>query len=200
MEVVTAYGTHSALRLRPEDSPDVVVVGDQLHARDLPEFVSRLRSRVDAPMLVLGRWRDENHVAAVLDAGADDVATTPCGRVELVARVRALARRGNERPTPPGPSEADGLRVDPATREATLDGHALMLTPIEFELLARLAARRGYVVDHRSMLKAAWPDRRDVDPDLLRTHLAHLNAKLIAAGHPGIRNVRARGYALRTTP
>ncbi len=72
-----------------------------------------------------------------------------------------------------------------------------MLTPTEFELLVLIALRRGDVVDHRTLLRAVWPGRPDADADLLRTHLTHLNAKLIGAGHPGLRNVRSTGYALR---
>jgi len=72
-----------------------------------------------------------------------------------------------------------------------------VLTPTEFELLVLIALRRGDVVDHRTLLRAVWPGRPEADADLLRTHLTHLNAKLIGAGHPGLRNVRSTGYALR---
>ena len=84
-----------------------------------------------------------------------------------------------------------------ARREASVAGRGVGLTPTEFDLLAALAARRGGVVDHRLLVRAAWPDPAAVDVETLRTHLARLNAKLIEAGHPGLRNVRARGYALR---
>ena len=91
----------------------------------------------------------------------------------------------------------DGLRVDVARREAGVARQVLALTPIEFDLLAALASRRGGVVDHRLLLRAAWADPAAVDVETLRTHLARLNAKLIEVGHPGLRNVRSRGYALR---
>ena len=76
-------------------------------------------------------------------------------------------------------------------------GRRLALTPTEFELLAVIAARRGEIVDHWKLLRAGWADPRNVDPETLRTHLNHLNQKLVAEGHPGLRNVRGRGYGLR---
>jgi DNA-binding response OmpR family regulator len=197
MKVATAYGTLAARRLRSEESPDVVVVGAGLNARDLYGFISDFHSRIDVPMLVLGSWREDARVAAVLDAGADDVAMAPCGRLELVARIRALARRWPSRAPADVQFGAAGLRLDPAKREVSIQGRPLNITPIEFALLASLASQEGGVVARRHLLRAGWPLRGDVEPGLLRTHLANLNRKLLGAGHPGIRNEPRSGYALR---
>jgi DNA-binding response OmpR family regulator len=109
--------------------------------------------------------------------------------------VASAGRRGGSAAAPGELS--DGLQVDVADRRAEVAGRPLTLTPIELDLLAALAARRGAVVDHRLLVRAAWSDPASVDPETLRTHLARLNAKLVAAGHPGLRNVRSRGYSLR---
>ncbi|HEY3522114.1 MAG TPA: winged helix-turn-helix domain-containing protein, partial [Candidatus Limnocylindrales bacterium] len=138
---------------------------------------------------------DEALVVALLDAGADDVIGRPARRLELVARVNAAARR-RPRPVVP-PRSLDGLVVDVDRHRATIEGHDLALTPTELELLATLAAHGGAIVDHRSLIRAIWPDDPTVDHDVLRTHLGRLNAKLISEGHPGLRNVRGRGYGLR---
>jgi DNA-binding response OmpR family regulator len=108
--------------------------------------------------------------------------------------VTAAGRRGRAAAAGELP---DGLHLDVAGRRAGVAGRPLTLTPIELDLLAALAARRGGVVDHRLLVRAAWSDPASVDPETLRTHLARLNAKLVAAGHPGLRNVRSRGYSLR---
>ena len=123
-------------------------------------------------------------VVAALDAGAVDVVGRPLRPLELLARIAAAARRGGPAGAESG-TLPDGLRVDAAQRHATVAGRDLGLTPIELDLLAAMAARRGGVVDHRLLLRAAWPDPAAVDPETLRTHLARLNAKLVEAGHPG---------------
>jgi DNA-binding response OmpR family regulator len=79
----------------------------------------------------------------------------------------------------------------------TVNDRPVSLTPIERELLRPLAAQGGDLVDHGTLVRIVWPARRAIDLDLLRTHLGHLNGKLIAAGHPGIVNVRGSGYRLR---
>ena len=163
---------------------------------DLITFVARLHARSDAPILVVADTRDEECVVAALDAGAADVVPLPVRQLELVARVNAALRR---RPPSTTGIEAnlDGLTVDGGRHEATVAGRRLALTPTEFELLAVIAARRGEIVDHWKLLRAGWADHRDVDLETLRTHLNHLNQKLVAEGHPGLRNVRGRGYGLR---
>ena len=77
-----------------------------------------------------------------------------------------------------------------------MNGTPLGLTPIEFRLLAALAARPGEVVDRRGLLRAGWPDERDPDPEWLKAHLARLRAKLEGAGAPLPENVRGVGYRL----
>jgi two-component system, OmpR family, KDP operon response regulator KdpE len=195
-EVLTAYRADAAIARLVADRPDVLVVDPAIGDGPPDEVVARIGGFSDSPLLVLADVVDEAVVGAALDAGAVDVVGRPIRPVELLARVAAAVRRG----MPPSSGEealADGLAVDMARREASVAGRRIGLTPTEFDLLAALAARRGGVVDHRLLVRAAWPDPAVVDIETLRTHLARLNAKLIEAGHPGLRNVRARGYALR---
>ena len=77
-----------------------------------------------------------------------------------------------------------------------MNGTPLALTPTEFRLLAVLATRAGEVVDRRTLLRAAWPDERDPDPEWLKAHLARLRSKLQAAKGPVPVNVRGVGYKL----
>ncbi len=195
-EVVTIYRVDAAVARLLDERPDVVILGP---SRDVDPLVAvpRLLARAAIPVLAISALRDEVSVVAVLEAGADDVLDSAYRPLELVARVRALLRRRAGPPVAPDAPLPDGLRIDPGRRVASVDGRPLELTPIEFELLCAIGGRRGDVVDHRTLLRAGWPGRADVDPDLLRTHLTHLNGKLVAAGHPGLRNVRSIGYALR---
>jgi len=195
-EVVTAYRLDAVVARLVADRPDVLIVDPAIGDGSPAELVGRLGGYSDAPLLVLADLVDEAVVAAALDAGAVDVVGRPLRPLELLGRIAAAARRRGAGATEPG-ALPDGLRVDATQRLASVAGRDLGLTPIELDLLAAMAARRGGVVDHRLLLRAAWPKPAAVDPETLRTHLARLNAKLVAAGHPGLRNLRSRGYAIR---
>ncbi len=145
-------------------------------------------------MLTGERGPDER--AKLLEAGADDYLEKPFSKRVLLARVRALLRRGGGTHRPAQASRVGGLYVDPKTHQASVDGNALPLTPTEFRLLAALAERSGQVVERRALLRAAWPDERDPDPEWLKAHLARLRGKLEAAGGPLPSNVRGVGYRL----
>ncbi|HSW43432.1 MAG TPA: response regulator transcription factor [Patescibacteria group bacterium] len=195
-EVLTAYRLDIVLARLVDDRPDVLIVDPAIADGAPAEVVGRIGGYSDAPLLVLADVVDEAVVVEALDAGAVDVVGRPLRPLELLGRIAAAARRSGT-----GAAEAadlaDGLRVDAAQRTAAVAGRDLGLTPIELDLLAAMAARRGGVVDHRLLLRAAWPNPAVVDLETLRTHLARLNAKLVGAGHPGLRNVRSRGYAIR---
>lgn len=195
-EVLTGYRLDAVVARLVSERPDVLVVDPAIGEGSAADLVSRLGGYSDAPLLVLADLVDETLVIEALRAGAVDVVGRPLRPLELLARMAAAARRGGPAGAEPG-TLPDGLRVDAAQRQATVDGRDLGLTPIELDLLAAMAARRGGVVDHRLLLRAAWPDPAAVDPETLRTHLARLNAKLVEAGHPGLRNARSRGYAIR---
>jgi len=195
-EVVTAYRAETAFARIAEERPDAVLLDPGLPDTESSALIGRIRARTDAPLIVILDLRDEATVIAALDAGAIDVVGRPVRVGELIARLNAAVRRSTPRTGAFEPS-LDGLRVDLGRREASVAGRAIPLTPTEFELLSVMAARRGDVVDHRALLRAAWPGRLDVEPETLRSHLTRINAKLVAEGHPGLRNVRGRGYALR---
>jgi two-component system KDP operon response regulator KdpE len=195
-EVLTAYRADAAIARLVADRPDLLVIDPAIGDGPPADLIARLGGYSDSPLLVLADVVDEALVGAALDAGAVDVVGRPIRPLELLARLGAAARRGAPAATAQG-ILPDGLRIDMARREASVTGRRVGLTPTEFDLLAALAARRGGVVDHRLLVRAAWPDPAAVDVETLRTHLARLNLKLIEAGHPGLRNVRARGYAVR---
>jgi two-component system response regulator MtrA len=197
LEAITAYRAASAVARLADEAPDLVIVGDRLDGTSALELIPRLAARDGTPILALVTDEREAAIVALLEAGADDVIGGTPRPLELVARVRALLRRASAPPPARSGPLPDGLRIDVGRRAAAVFDRPLALTPIEFELLVIIAARRGEVVGHRALLRAGWPGRPDADADLLRTHLTHLNAKLVALGHPGLRNVRGTGYGLR---
>lgn len=195
-DLVTAYDGEQALRRQADDPPDLVILDRRLPRLDGDEVCRRIRATSDTPILMLTGEKGSAERAKLLEVGADDYLEKPFDRRELIARVRALLRRSRGAKRATGPVEIGDLTVDPRTHSATVEGRALALTPTEFRLLSALAARAGEVVERRALLRAAWPDERDPDPEWLKAHLARLRSKLEEARGPVPVNVRGVGYRL----
>jgi DNA-binding response OmpR family regulator len=195
-DVATAYDGEQAIRRHRDDQPDLVVLDRRLPRMDGDEVCRQIRASGDTPILMLTGEKGSEERAKLLDAGADDYLEKPFAPKELRARVRALLRRGGGTRRAAAPAEIEGLLVDPRTHSARANGKPLPLTPTEFRLLSALATRAGEVVDRRTLLRAAWPDERDPDPEWLKAHLARLRTKLESAGAPVPVNVRGVGYRL----
>ena len=193
-DLSTAYDGEQALRRHRDDPPDLVILDRRLPRLDGDEVCRRIRAGASTPILMLTGERGSEERAKLLEAGADDYLEKPFSKRELLARVRALLRRGAPAARAAAAAQVGPLAVDPRTHTATVNGKPLALTPTEFRLLAALAGRAGEVVDRRALLRAAWPDERDPDPEWLKAHLARLRSKLAAAGAPVPANVRGVGY------
>jgi DNA-binding response OmpR family regulator len=127
-----------------------------------------------------------------LDIGADDYLPKPFDITELVARVRALARRSRTA-LPPVLTSGD-LRLDPARREATRDGRPLPLSPKEFAVLQVLLAAQGTVVSAEELLARAWDEMADPFTNTVKMTISRLRAKL--GQPPVIETVAQAGYRI----
>ena len=114
---------------------------------------------------------------AVLDAGADDYLVKPFSAAQLDARIRAVLRRGGQA-TPDAEVAVGGLRIDPRSRRASLDGAELDLTPREFALLHYLAARADEVISKRELLTEVWQLPYGGADKTVDVHLSWLRRKL----------------------
>src|SRR5690349_24821701 len=148
-------------RLRYE-RPDVLVLDLMLPGLDGWSLIEQARAEgIGTPILVVSARGTEHDRVHALQIGADDYLVKPFSMKELVARVRAAARRAVRREeTPRGePIEIEELRIDPREVQAYVDGAAADLTPTEFRLLYQLALDRGRVVTRDELLQKLWGRR-----------------------------------------
>jgi DNA-binding response OmpR family regulator len=147
------------------------------------------------PILMLTAKDGEFDEAEALDTGADDFVSKPFSYVALVARLRALIRRGAvERPAV---LEAGDLRFDPGERRAFRGETEVRLTAREMALLEFLLRRRGEVVSKTEILDHVWDAHYDGDPNIVEVYIRHLRDKLDRPfGREAIETIRGAGYRL----
>ena len=162
-----------AVSVRP---PDAIVLDLVLPDGDGVEVATEIRRWSQVPIVVLSAVGDEHQKVRALDAGADDYVTKPFGADELLARMRAVLRRRSE--DGDGPVQVGDLEVDLADRSVRRAGEEVHLTPIEFDLLGRLAQHPGRLVTHRQLLQEVWGPGYEDETHYLRVHFAHVRAKL----------------------
>jgi two-component system, OmpR family, response regulator len=176
---------------------DVVVLDVMLPGLDGFEVCRRLRAdEVWTPVLMLtARDAVEDRVTG-LDGGADDYLVKPFSFEELLARLRALARRGSaERPAV---LEAGDLRLDPATRRARRGDVEITLSQKEYALLETLMRRPGVVLSRLQLLEHAWDDTYENRSNVIDVYIRYLREKIDRPfGTDTIETVRGVGYRLR---
>jgi DNA-binding response OmpR family regulator len=147
------------------------------------------------PVLMLSAKDGEFDQADGLDAGADDYLTKPFSYVVLLARLRALLRRGaRERPAV---LVAGDLTLDPATHRVTRAGQELSLTSREFGLLEYLMRHPERVVPKTELLDHVWDAAAEADPNVVEVYIGYLRRKI---GRETVQTVRGSGYRLVRDP
>jgi two-component system KDP operon response regulator KdpE len=175
-DVVLAEQSAPALVQLGSHPPDLVILDLMLPDLDGLSLLRELRGWSDIPVIVLSARGEEATKIEALDLGADDYLTKPFGIGELLARVRALLRRGKEAPPP---SMAFGeIEIDLANHRVTRNGREVHLTPTEFDLLAALAHNRGKLMTHRQLLQQVWGSYATENVQQLRVYISYLRTKL----------------------
>ncbi len=160
-----------------DTQPDVVILDLGLPDLDGDEMLKMLRAVSDIPVIVATAREADSSAVRLLDAGADDYVVKPYSVEQLEARIRAVLRRAGSTVSAPGLS-VGGLTIDVSSREASLDGKPLGLTPKEFDLLLLLADRAGQVVSKREMLAEVWREPYGGSERTVDVHLSWLRKKL----------------------
>jgi two-component system OmpR family response regulator len=179
-----------------EHAYDAIVLDLMLPGMNGYKVCATLRQDgVWTPILVLTAKGGEWDEVEALDTGADDYLSKPFAYAVLVARLRALLRRGaRERPVV---LEAGDLRVDPAARRAWRGDAEVELTPRELALVEFLLHRRGEVVSKREILEHVWDYDFEGDSNIVEVYVWHLRNKLDRPfGRDTIQTVRGAGYRL----
>lgn len=176
-DVESAVTAMDGLQLAIKRDPDLVVMDLGLPDLDGIELLRMIRSISEVPIIVITARGEDDMVVKTLDAGADDYLTKPFSLTQLEARVRAVLRRGSMATTE-GPIRVGDLTVDAASREATIDGNRLDLSPKEFDLLHVLAARSGEVVSKRELMAEVWREPYGGSERTVDVHLSWLRSKL----------------------
>jgi len=188
-------GTEGLWRAR-EHAYGAIVLDILLPGTNGYEVCRQLRAdNVWTPILMLTAKSGEYDEAEALDMGADDFLAKPFSFVVLVARLRALERRGGA-PRPPRLTTGD-LDLDPATRRCHRDEVPISLTAREFDVLEALMRRSGEVIPKDHLLQQVWGHEFDGDNNVVEVYVRYLRRKIDAPfGRQSLQTVRNVGYRL----
>ncbi|MFC6080283.1 response regulator transcription factor [Sphaerisporangium aureirubrum] len=202
-EVISAARGYEALELAGSASPDLLVLDVMLPDLDGFELCRRLRARGDeVPVIFLTARDTPADTVHGLTLGGDDYVTKPFSVEALVARARAVLRRGGGRGGSGSEAAAEqtvlsvaGLELDESRWEVRRDGTPVDLSPTEFRLLAFLMRHPGQVLTKAQLLEHVWGF--GTQSQVVETYISYLRRKLDPLGPPLIHTQRGVGYALR---
>jgi DNA-binding response OmpR family regulator len=195
--VETAADGPSGIELCRRTSPDLVVLDIMLPALDGLEVCRRIQAERPVPVLMLTARDSETDMLIGLGVGADDYMTKPFSVRELVARIHAILRRvERSQESPPETLRFGTVQIDAATRRVRKNDRVIHLTPIEFDLLYRLARRPGFVFSREQLLQDVWGYQDGSGARTVDSHIAAIRRKL----GPGLlRTVHGVGYAFEVS-
>jgi DNA-binding response OmpR family regulator len=182
--------------LATERGYDAIVLDVMLPGLNGYRLCAELREAGNwTPVLMLTAKRGEYDEAEALDTGADDFLSKPFSFVVLLARLRALVRRGQ--PQRPVELDVGDLRLDPAAHRCTRDGTEIALSPREFAVLEYLARRAGTAVSKSELLEHVWDFAFEGDDNIVEVYVRRLRRKIDEPfGRSTIQTVRGVGYRM----
>lgn len=203
LEVAVAHNGLQAVTAVGEFVPDVLVLDLGLPGMDGLEVCRQVRTFSDCHVLMLTARDDEVDKIVGLSMGADDYVTKPFSPRELVARVQAMLRRARTSPVDSAAGQGQNLVigdliVDESSREVHLAAEPVVLTRIEFDLLAALAAHPQRVLSRRQLVELVWDAAWNGDAHLVDVHIGRIRKKLgeDATSPRFIHTVRGIGYRM----
>jgi two-component system, OmpR family, response regulator CpxR len=197
--LTTAYNGSEGLARALEGSFEIVILDVMLPQMDGFEVLRQIRRRSAVPVIMLTARTEPQDKIDGLNAGADDYLAKPFSPDELLARIQAVLRRvGRGSALKPELLEANGVRLNPGTREVFRDGVGIDVTSIEFEILEVLVRSAGQVVSRDDLARFLYNRQANPLERALDVHVSHLRKKL-ERDRPLIRTIRGVGYLFATS-
>ncbi len=196
--LTTAYNGSEGLARALEGSFEIVILDVMLPMMDGFEVLRQIRRRSAVPVIMLTARTEPQDKIEGLNSGADDYLAKPFSPDELLARIQAVLRRVGRGPAlKPELLEANGVRLNPGTREVFRDGVGVDVTSIEFEILEVLVRSAGQVVSRDDLARFLYNRQANPLERALDVHVSHLRKKL-ERDRPLIRTIRGVGYLFAT--
>jgi two-component system response regulator ResD len=200
-QVRVVHDGHAAIAAVNEAAPDLIVLDIMLPGLDGYEVCRRIRATSEAPVLFLTARDDEADPIIGLEVGADDYVTKPFNPREVVARVKAILRRGKRTAEAAQKIEIGNLALDLSSRETRVGGELVKLTQKEFDIVWLLALHPRIVHPREKILQQIWGYNEDyTDYRTIDTHVKHLRKKLNDAGLSGCKVDTVWGIGYRIAP
>lgn len=196
--VLEAESGDRGLRVATFSRPGLIILAGDSPGFDGADILDRIRSWSDVPIVVLSSVADESEKVRLLRLGADDYVVKPFATAEVVARIRAVLRRGRGKESSRGELTVADLRIDLGARRVWRGPQELSLSRKEFDLLVRLAQDAGRVVTRESLMSDVWDMNWFGSTKTLDVHVAWLRRKLgdDPAAPLYIHTVRGVGFRL----
>jgi DNA-binding response OmpR family regulator len=204
--IVHSVGSvRDALLAFARDTFDLVLLDVMLPDGDGFSLCREIRQKSHVPIIMMTAKADASDVVAGLELGADDYIVKPFHVRTAVARVRAQLRRATELNSPVEEDAAittGALKIDPAVRDALVDGVPARLTPKEFDLLYFLGTRKGRAVSKDALIQHLWGDDEDRSERILAVYVRHLREKIESEPESPryLQTLRGFGYRLSDDP
>ena len=160
--------------------PDLIILDVMMPGTDGFHVCERIRQYSNTPLIMLTALGEDDHMLKGLDAGADDFLSKPINREVLLARAKAVIRRGDQtNGYQETTSYSDGrLEVDLEKHRVLVDGEQVKLTPVEFRMLAFLASNPGRVLPFSHILENVWGSEYKGNDDYVHVYVSHLRSKI----------------------
>jgi two-component system response regulator MprA len=195
--VALAMDGEEALQLAETHAYDALILDIMMPIRDGLDVTRALRRKmIDTPILILTARDTNEDIVMGLDAGADDYLVKPFSLKVLLARLRALIRRGVHPPT--DVLKVSDLLLDPLAHHVISGGYVVSITPTEYRILEHLMRRAGRVASRDSIIDSAWGPAEEVEYNTVDSYIKSLRDKLERNGQQRvIHTVRGYGYVAR---
>ena len=176
--------------------PDLVLLDIMLPELDGVEILKQIRKQHNTPVIMLTARSEEIDTLLGLELGADDYISKPFRPLEVVARVKAVLRRGQSRVAKSTPIHLGRVEIDFVQTLIKVDGNVINVTPTEFRLLEHLAKHQGRTFSRNELLESIMPETDSLER-VIDVHLGNLRRKLEVKGVKGlIQTVRGMGFRL----